>query len=155
LDKIDVMLLSELAQGVPLKSQPFNDLAVKVGVRVEEVLVRLQNLKSAGVIRRFGATLKPNSIGFTANAVVAWNVSCERMDEVGLYFSSFREITHCYERSSVPGRWDYNMYTVMHAQSRQMIEQMIKLLAETVGIQNYVILYSKRDLKNSVKREEV
>jgi hypothetical protein len=74
---------------------------------------------------------------------------------VGLYFSSFREITHCYERSSVPERWDYNMYTVMHAQSRPMVEQMIKLLAETVGIQDYVILYSKRDLKNTVKREGV
>ncbi|MDR0797586.1 MAG: Lrp/AsnC family transcriptional regulator [Nitrososphaerota archaeon] len=153
MDKIDELLLSELARGLSLTLQPFNEVAVKLGISVDEVLLRLSNLQRTGVIRRFGATLKPNTIGFTANAVVAWNVLSERVSEVGTYFSSFREVTHCYERSSVEGCWNYNMYTVMHAQSRQIVEQMVKILAETVGIHDYVILYSKRDLK-TVKNKE-
>ncbi|MCL2135430.1 MAG: Lrp/AsnC family transcriptional regulator [Candidatus Bathyarchaeota archaeon] len=152
MDRIDELLLSELACGISLVEQPFDDVAAKLGISVEDVLLRLQNMLRTGVIRRFGATLKPNSIGFTANAVIAWNVPGERVDEVGMFFSSFREVSHCYERSPVPERWNFNMYIVMHASSRKVIEQSVKFLAGTVGIYDYVILYSKRDLKNSVKR---
>jgi DNA-binding Lrp family transcriptional regulator len=154
LDKIDESLLSELSQGISLNTQPFSSIAAKLGISIEEVLTRLTKLKQTGVIRRFGATIKPTNIGFIANAVIAWNVPNDRVGEVGMFLSSFREITHCYERSVVPGRWGYNMYTVMHAQNRKTIEQMITLLAETIGIQDYIILYSKRDLKNSAKKEQ-
>ncbi len=154
MDKIDEFLLSELNHGIPLTTQPFNSIAAKIGVSPNEVLTRLTKLKESGVIRRFGASIKPNDVGLTANAVIAWNVPMERVNEVGVYLSSFREVTHCYERQSVPERWEYNLYTVMHAQERQSIEQLTKLLAETIGIQNYVILYSKRDLKNGKIQQE-
>jgi DNA-binding Lrp family transcriptional regulator len=154
LDKIDETLLLELNQGIPLIIQPFNSIASKIGVTPDEVLARLTKLKEAGVIRRFGASIKPNDVGFTANAVIAWNVPIERVNEVGAYFASFREVTHCYERQTVPERWEYNLYTVLHAQERQTIEMLTKLLAETVGVNEYVILYSKRDLKNGKTQEK-
>lgn len=147
MDKIDQILLSELSQGIPLTPQPFSSIATKIGVSTDEVLARLIKLKEAGVIRRFGASIKPNDVGLNANAVIAWNVPQERIGEVGDYFASFREVTHCYERDRVAGRWEYNLYTVMHAQERASIEQTTSLLAETIGISDYVILYSKRDLK--------
>jgi DNA-binding Lrp family transcriptional regulator len=153
-DKIDETLLLELNQGIPLIIQPFNSIASKIGVTPDEVLARLTKLKEAGVIRRFGASIKPNDVGFTANAVIAWNVPIERVNEVGAYFASFREVTHCYERQTVPERWEYNLYTVLHAQERQTIEHLTKLLAETVGVNEYVILYSKRDLKNGKTQEK-
>ncbi|MCL2173198.1 MAG: Lrp/AsnC family transcriptional regulator [Nitrososphaerota archaeon] len=148
MDKIDEFLLSELSQGISLTAKPFNNIAVKLGISSEEVLTRLVKLKQAGVIRRFGATLKPNNIGLIANAVIAWRVPSVRTNEVGKYFSSFSEVTHCYERSTVQGCWEYNMYIVMHAQEQQIIEQRVKSLAKTIGIFEYVILYSKRDLKH-------
>ena len=148
LDEIDALLLSELNHGIPLTTQPFNRIATKLGISSEEVLTRLTKLKQTGVVRRFGATIKPNNIGFIANAVIAWCVPNDRVNEVGAYFSSFREITHCYERNPVQGRWEYNMYTVMHAQDRQTIEQTTDSLAKSIGISDYVILYSKRDLKH-------
>lgn len=148
MDKIDELLLLELNQGISLTAQPFSSIATKLGVSTEEVLIRLEKLKQTGVVRRFGATIKPNNIGFTANAVIVWCVPNERVKEIGAYFSSFAEITHCYERNSVQGRWEYNLYTVMHAQERQIIEQTIDRLAKTIGISDYVILYSKRDLKH-------
>jgi hypothetical protein len=35
----------------------------------------------------------------------------------------------------------------MHSRERQTIEQMTNLLSETIGVKDYVILFSKRDLK--------
>ncbi len=151
MDKIDETLLLELNQGIPLTPQPFTNIASKIGVSTDEVLTRLRRLKEAGVIRRFGAYIKPNDVGFTANAVIAWNLPQDRINEVGMYLSSFKELSHCFERAPVPERWTYSLYTVMHAQERETIEQMVKLLSETIGIQDYVILYSKRDLKTANK----
>ena len=123
MDEIDSTLLSELKQGIPLTPQPFNEIANKIGITPKEVFMRLTKLKETGVIRRFGARITPNNIGLNANAVIAWNVPKNRVNEVGLFFSSFKEITHCYERLIVPERWAYNLYTVMHAQERKTIEQ--------------------------------
>jgi DNA-binding Lrp family transcriptional regulator len=148
-DKIDEQLLAELKQGIPLTSQPFNSIASKIGISPDEALTRLTKLKQDGVIRRFGAFITPNDVGFNANAVIAWNVPSEQVNEVGLYLSSFKEVTHCYERYPIAERWPYNLYAVMHAYERQTIEQMTKLLADTIGIHDYVILYSKRDLKKT------
>jgi DNA-binding Lrp family transcriptional regulator len=149
LDNIDQSLLTELSQGIPLTPQPFKIIAAKIGVSTDEVLSRLIKLKKAGVIRRFGASIKPNDVGLNANAVIAWKVPIDRITEVGTYLASFKEITHCYERLPVPERWEYNLYTVMHSRERETIEQMTNLLSETIGVRDYVILFSKRDLKKA------
>jgi DNA-binding Lrp family transcriptional regulator len=149
MDEIDNTLLSELKQGIPLTPQPFSIVASKVGITSQEVFVRLTKLKEAGVIRRFGVCIRPNDIGLNANAVIAWNVPKHRVQTVGLFLSSFKEITHCYERFLVPEKWAYNLYIVMHAQQRELIEQKIKQLSETIDIPDYIILYSKRDLKRT------
>ncbi len=149
MDEIDFALLSELKQGIPLTPEPFNEIANKIGITPKEVFMRLTKLKETGVIRRFGVSITPNNIGLNANAVIAWNVPANRVSKVGLFFSSFKEITHCYERLIVPERWAYNLYTVMHAQERETIEQKVKQLSETIDISDYIILYSKRDLKKN------
>jgi DNA-binding Lrp family transcriptional regulator len=155
LDKLDEAIISELSSGIPLTKQPFNNIATKLDISTDEVLTRLTKLKQTGVIRRFGATIKPVNIGLLANAVIAWNVPTDRMDVVGQYLASFTEITHCYERGTVESHWKYNLYTVMHAYERQTIEQMTQILSETIGIQDYIILYSKRNLKPTpiIKKE--
>ena len=128
LDRVDELLLNELKQGIPLTPQPFTDIASEIGITPDEALTRLVKLKEAGVIRRFGACIKPNAVGLNANAVIAWKVPVDRVNEVGQYFASFREVTHCYERQTIPERWPYNLYIVMHAQERTVIEQMTRLL---------------------------
>lgn len=154
MDNIDQQILIELSQGIPLTIQPFNSIASKIGITPIEALTRLSKLKEEGVIRRFGANIKPTDVGFNANAVVAWKVPQKRIGEIGLYFASFKDVTHCYERIPVAGRWEYNLYTVLHAREKAAIEQMTRLLSEAVGIQDYVILYSKRDLKNCISKEK-
>jgi DNA-binding Lrp family transcriptional regulator len=149
MDEIDLTLLSELKQGIPLTPEPFSKIANKIGVKPKEVIIRLTKLKENGVIRRFGASIRPNNIGLTVNAVIAWNVPKNRVQEVGLLLSTFKEITHCYERETVPEKWEYNLYTVMHAQERETIEQAVRQLSETINIPDYIILFSKRDLKKT------
>lgn len=147
MDAVDRKLLAETEKGLPLMPRPFDDLAAQLGITPEEVLTRLQRLQKEGVIRRFGASIRPNSVGFSANALVAWKVPAERIQEAGAFFSGCKEVSHCYERQIVVGRWEYNVYTVIHASERGALEALVKWLSEASGLGDFVVLYSTRNLK--------
>ncbi|MCL1976603.1 MAG: Lrp/AsnC family transcriptional regulator [Candidatus Bathyarchaeota archaeon] len=153
MDEIDFKLLVGLKKGIPLSSSPFNDIAAELKIPVEEVIKRLNQLKTDKVIRRFGASIKPNSIGLSANVLVAWRVPQHSVQEVGKALSEIKEISHCYERTTDNSNWTYNLYTVLHAQTRTVIEDMVSELSSKWGLE-YKMLYSTRDLKHSLKPKE-
>ena len=150
MDEIDIKLLAIMEKGIPLTPEPFNEIALEIGITPTEVVSRLRNLKEKGVIRRFGVSIKPNNIGFLANALVAWNVPDNRVQEIGTYLSKYQEISHCYERKTVKGRWDFNLYTVIHGKEREVVHRTVKEISGQIAINEYKILYSTRDLKRSV-----
>ncbi len=149
MDEIDRKLLAQTEKGIALTQEPFNEIALQLGITTKEVITRLTKLKDEGVIRRFGASIKPNNIGFSANALVAWKVPENRVQEIGEYLSKYQEISHCYQRKTVNGRWDYNIYMVMHAREREVVQRMVKEISDEIAINEYKILYSTRDLKRT------
>lgn len=152
MDEVDCKILFETNKGLLLTSEPFNEIATQLGITPQEVIARLVKLRESGVIRRFGASIKPNALGFSANALVAWKVPKNRVQEVGSCLSKFKEVTHCYERKVIAGKWEYNLYTVMHAREREAIEYLVNNLSEATAINDYLILYSTRDLKKTHAR---
>ena len=153
MDEIDLKLLAGLKKGIPLSASPFNDIALDLKIPVEEVISRLNQLKANKEIRRFGASIKPNSIGISANALVAWKVPQQSVQEVGRALSDIKEISHCYERTTDNPNWTYNLYTVLHAQTRTKIAAMVHELSSKWNIE-YKMLYSTRDLKHLSKPKE-
>ena len=149
MDEIDQQLLARIEKGIALTPEPFNEIARELGITQKEVIARLTKLKEEGVIRKFGASIKPNNIGFSANALVAWKVPADRIREIGSQLSNLSDISHCYERKTVSGRWEYNLYTVMHARERQNIQSLVNQISAGMGINDYKILYSTRDLKRT------
>ena len=150
MDEIDQKILVQMQNGIALTPEPFNEVATRLGISQKEVVSRLAQLKLKGEIRRFGASIKPNAVGFSANALVAWKVPVSRIKEVGFYLSGLPEISHCYERRSVPQRWEYNLYTVIHARERRDIESMVEQISVDTSLQEYKILFSKRNLKRRI-----
>jgi len=148
MDSVDQKLVAKAEKGLPLLSEPFSQIAAEVGITPQEALQRLKQLCEKGVIRRFGVSLRPISVGYAANAVVAWKVPEERVCELGAYFAGYKDISHCYEREVAAGRWEYNLYTVIHGRERTAVEDLVKLLALIVGITDYVVLFSTKNLKN-------
>lgn len=147
MDEIDRKLLAKTEKGIPLTSQPFDQIARDIGITPQEVLLRLQALQKSGVVRRFGVSVKPNGVGYSANALVAWRVPAARIALVGQYFSQHTEVSHCYEREIVPGEWEYNFYTVIHSKERTIVQKMVQRFAFETNLCEYVILFSTRNLK--------
>jgi len=148
MDKIDLKLLKTIQDGIPIVSEPFKHIAEEVGLSEKEVLERLDSLGKEGAIRRFGASIGHRAIGITANAMCTWNVPDEKVEEVGAIMAGFPEVTHCYERPRYPD-WKYNLFTMVHAYSREECEKIAKEISIATGIKDYSILFSEREFKKT------
>jgi DNA-binding Lrp family transcriptional regulator len=148
MDKIDIGLLKSTQDGIPITSEPFKQIAITLGISEYEVLDRLASMIKGGVIRRFGASIGHRAIGITANAMCTWNVPDEKVEEVGALMAGFPEVTHCYERPRFPG-WKYNLFTMIHAYSRDECETVAKEISIATGIRDYSILFSEKEFKKT------
>jgi siroheme decarboxylase len=147
MDKNDRAILAALEDGLPLVHEPFEAIGKRLGMPGGEVLERVQKLQEEGIIRRFRARINQRQLGITANALVAWDCNGKDAEQAGQRLASFPHVTHCYERSPVPGRWDYSLYTVHHGYSRKKVEDEIRQIAEQAGLLRYLILFSTEEFK--------
>lgn len=147
MDQTDRRLLAMIADGIPVTREPFAEIAQRLAISESDVLQRLHRLKQEGVIRRFRARINQRKAGISANALVAWQVPVQRQEEAGLRLAAFPGVTHCYERRSVPGRWEFTHYTVHHGPGRDTVEAEIKRCAGLAGLDSYLIIFSTEELK--------
>ncbi|MCM2283650.1 MAG: Lrp/AsnC family transcriptional regulator [Desulfobacula sp.] len=145
---LEKKIIALLQTDIPVVERPFLEMAERIGISEEEFLRVLRDLNDRGMIRRFGATLKHQKSGFKANAMVAWKVAEERVEQAGTIMAGFQEITHCYRRNPAPG-WRYNLYTMVHAASEEAVHAIVKRISEAVEEEDYEILFSRKELKKT------
>ncbi|MBE3587215.1 MAG: AsnC family transcriptional regulator, partial [Thermoanaerobacteraceae bacterium] len=149
LSEQDKAIIRALQEGLPLVSRPYRALAEKLGMDEEELLARVKDFIHRGIIRRFGAAVRHQDLGYVANAMVVWEVPEERVEEVGRLMASFTEVSHCYQRPAHPPRWPYNLFTVVHGQTAEDCRNIALKLSRVSGIENYRLLFSVAELKKS------
>jgi DNA-binding Lrp family transcriptional regulator len=145
MDSVDIEILLALQDGIPLVREPFTAIAKHLGINPDEVIERLQRLQEQNVIRKFGIFIWKRKVGIIANAMVVWAVPSNRIREVAEVISSFKNVTHCYERRTVPNKWEYNLYTVIHGFKRKTVREFVKRLSKEVGVVDYLILFSVKE----------
>jgi len=148
----DHEILRVIQDGVPVTREPFKEAADKLGMTQEELVKRVKAMNENGLIRRFSANINQRKLGITANAVVVWNIPEEKMEAAVPVFLKRGEISHIYERRVYPGRWEYNLYTVVHDYDRESVERFAKNIADEIGVVDYQVLFSKRRFKGTSSR---
>lgn len=148
-DEIDQTILRITQERIPLVKEPFGKIAKGIGISHAEVITRIKRLINKGVIKRLGISVNQRKVGIVANAVVAWKVPQEQVERVGTMLSSYKEITHCYERITIPGKWEHNLFTVLHGYNRKSVEENAKRLSEAVGITEYMVMFSNEQYKRT------
>ncbi len=151
LDPSDIRILSVLQDDIPLVERPFAALAEKIGLSEEEFLKKLKGLLERGLIRRFGATIRHDRSGYKANAMVAWQVPEERLEEVGQLMAETPGVTHCYARRA-PDFWPYTLYTMVHGPDEESCLALIQEMSLKTGVKTYEILFTEREFKRSTRR---
>ncbi len=154
LSDLDKLVVNELQQDLPLVSEPFNELAVRLNMDVEDFLRCARSLIERGVIRRFGAAVNHRRAGFKANAMTCWKVRANQVDAAGKELAALREVSHCYERKTTP-QWQYNLYAMIHGQNRESCREVADRVSKRLGLGDPVQLFSTREFKKTRNRYPV
>ena len=83
LDTLDKAIIAAMQSDLPLITEPYAQMAAALAIPQDELLARLQGYRQSGKFANsvlFCATAK---VGFSANALCAWVVPPERLDEIG------------------------------------------------------------------------
>jgi len=144
-------IIRELQNNMPLVSRPFAEIARRLGMKEQELIDKINEFKQRGILRRFGATVRHQNLGFTANAMIVWDIPDDQIEKAGKKMAQFPEISHCYQRPTHPG-WPYNLFTVVHGKTHAECEEKAKAISEKTGYRKFKAVFSTRELKKSSMR---
>ena len=148
LTELEKKVISVIQGDIAVTTQPYLQIARQLGIAESELLGVLESLRERGIIRRFGATLRHQKSGYAANAMVAWQVDENRIQEVGRLMAGFKEVSHCYRRNPTAD-WPYNLYTMVHAADEASCIDTTRRMAKMTGVDTYSLLFSRRELKKT------
>ena len=149
LEEADRRLLAAIQNGLPLVSRPFAEIGAHLGLSEAEVMARLQQLQTRGVIRRFGVVVRHHEVGYGANAMVVWDVPDGQVRELGRCLAGFDFITLCYRRPRHLPQWRYNLYCMIHGKTREDVLSNLEWMMNRCGLQGlpHEVLFSRRRFK--------
>lgn len=141
---VNVDLLKKLENRFPVSEKPFSPIAREFGMSEVEIVELMEEMIRKGVVRGFNAVLSGEKAGFKENGMVV--VSTSRPEKLALrLLRNVPEITHLVERQ-VPENWNYPLYFMVHATSKEPIEQIRKRVDGMEGVEETDVLYSVRNL---------
>ena len=145
----ELALIEALCVGLPLDPRPYKVLGARLGMAEGEVISLLESLIGRGIIRRFGVVVQHRRLGYTANAMVVWNIPDEMVDEIGKRMGEVDFVTLCYQRPRRLPDWPYNLFCMVHGSKRETVLKQVQSLADELGIGDISneILFSSRQFK--------
>jgi len=148
MDEMDKAIIRAIQAELPITQEPYKILADQLYIEESVLLKRIESMLENGIIRRMGAVLNHRTVGFQANAMVVWSVPEDKVETVGNLMALQREISHCYQRPC-HSDWPYNMYTMIHAKTKEECEAVTRKVAELIDVYEYEMLYSTVELKKT------
>lgn len=151
LSKLDKNIISLISQDIPLVKEPFKKLSLKLGIKQDLLLKRLEFYKKKDLLRKFCASLNHRKIGFEYNAMVVWNVPDKLINRIGNLIAGYPQVTHCYQREKASD-WNYNLYSMLHGRSKKECLDVVKDISKKIGCREYKILFSSQEFKKTAAR---
>jgi DNA-binding Lrp family transcriptional regulator len=136
----------ELQEDLAAEPAPFASMAERLGVGEDDVLKAAQAFIDEGLMRRFAAVLHHRRAGFGANAMSVWKVPEAQTDEYGYRLAGYAAVSHCYRRPTYPD-WPYALFGMIHATSKERVEEAVDDIRATTGLDDYQLLYSTKEYK--------
>ncbi len=139
--------IRELQKDLEITSEPFKNPSGRLGISQDELLDKIKDFTSEKKMRRFACVLYHQQAGFTSNIMGIWKSKPEDVDKNGRLMSCVKEVSHCYLRPVYPGRWEYNIFTMIHAKSKEEAFEVMKDISGLTGIKDFDSLESVKEFK--------
>jgi DNA-binding Lrp family transcriptional regulator len=151
LDATDRKIIQATQAGLPLTPEPYQAIAEQLGLTDYDVMRRLSAMQDRGVIRRIGVVPNHYKLGYRFNGMTVWDIPDETIDELGQKVGQLDFVSHCYHRPRHLPEWTYNLFAMVHAKSREDVDDQIRQIADLLGDFNHGcdVLYSTKILKKT------
>jgi DNA-binding Lrp family transcriptional regulator len=147
MDETDKRILNSLQADFPIVPKPFGAIAVRIGVKEEEVLTRVCRLKDSGLIRRIGAIFESRKLGY-ASALCAARVSEEKMASFVEAVNRYDGVTHNYRRNG-----DYNIWFTFIAPTEEDIKAFLAGIGKETGVTDILCMRAVKTFKVNAQFE--
>ena len=137
-----------MQEDFPLTPDPYRLVAEEIGISEQELLERLQQMKSRGVLRKMGAVLQHRTAGFHGNALCCWRIPAEEVERAASLLAAQDFVSHVYLRQPHV-KWPYNVYTVFHGHTREECRHRVERTAAALGGAEHRMLFSRKNWKRS------
>lgn len=150
----DLRLLAALEDGLEPVPRPYAALGSRAGLSEDETIARLERLVAEGVVKRLGLVVRHHELGYSANAMVVWDVPDDRLDQAGARLAALQFVTLCYSRPRRLPEWRYNLFSMIHGRGRETVRAEVEEAARAAGLTDVAreVLFSRRRFKQEGAR---
>jgi len=135
-----------LQKDIEFTREPFKFILDELKISYKELFKVANDFIESGVMRRFASILNHRRAGFSANAMVVWDIDEAKAQKIGEIAASFSAVSHCYLRPKYPN-WKYNLFTMIHGKTTQETQTTIDAIASEIEYKDKMALYSSREFK--------
>ncbi len=141
LDTIDKAILNRIQSDFPIDSRPYDTIAQELGLEENQVIERVERLKSSGIIRRIGGNFVPHRVGFVSTLCAA-KVPEDKIEDFASAVNRFTGVTHNYVREN-----DFNIWFTFIARSMDEIRDNLEQISRQTGVKRILNLPATKVFK--------
>jgi DNA-binding Lrp family transcriptional regulator len=141
LDDTDKSILNRIQSDFPIDSRPYRVIARELGLEEPEVIQRVTQMKSSGIIRRIGGNFVPHKVGFVSTLCAA-KVPANKIDAFAKAVNRYTGVTHNYQRDN-----EFNIWFTFIAPSRQVIAKNLESISRETGVASILNLPATKVFK--------
>ena len=128
MDNLDKKILSELQDNFPLNDRPYDIIAERLGIEIDELWPRVVRLIDSGVIRRMGASLDSGKLGYSST-LAAIRIRPDLVEQAADVIGKYSEVTHSYLRSN-----SFNIWFTLIAENETRIEEILEIIRAELSL---------------------
>lgn len=128
MDKMDKNILTALQNDFPVCQRPYDVLAEKLGLGIEDLWSRINVMIESGLIRRMGVSLDSKKLGY-ASTLVAVRIKPELLEQASKLIGNYHEVTHSYQRDD-----EYNIWFTLIAESNARINEILNQIVKKLEL---------------------
>ena len=144
LTDLEKLILNEIQTAFPISSDPYGDLASKVGCDRDAAHRAVKQMRDAGLIRRLGGIFDGGKLGYRG-CLVAARVEPDHLEQAAARAAAYPEVTHNYERDDA-----YNLWFTIVAASEERLEQILGDVRSCAGVKTVSALPATKTFKIKV-----
>jgi DNA-binding Lrp family transcriptional regulator len=127
-DDLDRSIMIKLQEDFPLTANPYEVLAVQLGLSVDALWQRIIDLVESGMIRRIGFSIDSRKIGYSST-LAAIQVPNNRIQEASDVIQMYPQITHSYLRDD-----GFNIWFTVIAEDSEAISGILEEIRSELGL---------------------